>query len=362
MSNTKKIAVLSGDGIGPEIMQEAIRVLKYLPMANEFEVSQGKVGGAAYDEYGVHYPDETHQLCEMSDAILFGSVGGPIKDAHLDKWKNCEANSILALRKNFQLSANLRPANLYPSLVPISPLKQEIVEGGIDILIVRELVGDIYFGEHKQFVENGQRHATDMCEYNEAQIRTAAHQAFKSAQYRQKKVTSVDKANVLATSKLWREVLNEVSQDYPDITLEHMLVDNCAMQLILNPKQFDVIVTGNLFGDILSDAASVIPGSLGLMPSASFNKDGFGLYEPSGGSAPELAGKNIANPIGQILSLAMMLRYSFGMDAEAIKIENAVKQSLDLGLRTADLYVDSDISLKQVSTTEMTDSIIKLMD
>ncbi len=361
MSELRKVAVLSGDGIGPEIMQQAIRVLKGLEIGKTFEINFAEVGGAGYDKYGVHYPDETHQLCEKSDAILFGSVGGPIQDAHLDKWKNCEANSILALRKNFQLSVNLRPAQLYPSLIPISPLKQSVVEDGIDILIIRELVGDIYFGEHKQFVENNRRHATDLCEYNEDQIRIAAHQAFKSAQYRQKKVTSVDKANVLATSKLWREVLNEVANDYPDVTLEHMLVDNCAMQLILNPKQFDVIVTGNLFGDILSDAASVIPGSLGLMPSASFNQQGFGLYEPSGGSAPDLAGKNVANPIGQILSLAMMLRYSFDLNDEAIKIENAVKETLDSGLRTQDLWTSDTENLTKVSTQEMTDAIIEKM-
>jgi 3-isopropylmalate dehydrogenase len=355
---TYKVAVLPGDGIGPEIMEQALRVLATLNLQEVLQLSFGDIGGIAYDRHGTHYPDETHRLCQSADAVLFGSVGGPVEEAMLPKWKNCEANSILALRKNFKLNVNLRPAKLYPCLLSISPLKERIVAAGIDLLVVRELVGDIYFGEHTQYNVGGLRAARDVAEYREDQIRIAAHHAFQAALYREKKVTSVDKANVLATSKLWREIVNEVATEYSEVKLEHMLVDNCAMQLLLNPKQFDVILTANLFGDILSDAASAIPGSLGLMPSASLSETGFGLYEPAGGSAPNLANQNKANPIGQILSLAMMLRYSFALQVEAGEIENAVTAALAAGFRTEDIYA---VGMKKVGTAEMTDAIIKAM-
>ncbi len=356
---SKKVAVLPGDGIGPDIMAQAQRVLEAVDKDKIFEVTPAAIGGAAFEKFESHFPEETKKICEAADAILFGSVGGPIDQAHLPKWKNCETNSILALRKTFQLNVNLRPVKLYPALTAISPLKDSVIGNGTDILIIRELVGDIYFGEHKQYQENNKRHAFDSAEYDEDQIAIAAHQAFQAAKHRRGKVTSVDKANVMATSKLWREIVSEVGKQYPDVTLEHMLVDNCAMQLILNPGQFDVMVTANLFGDILSDAASAIPGSLGLMPSASLNASGFGLYEPSGGSAPDIAGKNCANPIGQILSLAMMLRYSFEMHDAASAIENAVRQALEAGYRTADILTEG---ARKIGTKEMTDAIISFIE
>ena len=309
----KTIAVLAGDGIGPEVMAQALRVLKEVSTQEAITLNyvEGYIGGAAYDHYQNHFPEETKKICQQADAILFGSIGGPITEAHLPKWKGCEANSLLSLRKTFSFNANLRPAKIYAELKDICPLKASVIDAGVDILIFRELIGDIYFGEHRHFVKDGKRYATDVAEYNEDQIASIAHKAFQAALIRSKKVTSVDKANVLSTSQLWREVVTEVAKDYPQVKLEHMLVDNCAMQLIARPTQFDVILTANLFGDILSDAASVIPGSLGLMPSASINQQGFAMYEPSGGSAPDIANQNVANPIAQILSAAMMLRYSF---------------------------------------------------
>jgi 3-isopropylmalate dehydrogenase len=349
-----KIAVLSGDGIGPEIMSQALRVLDALDLG--FKIEQGLIGGAAFDKYKSHFPDKTRELCLTSDAVLFGSVGGPINDAHLPKWHKCEANSILALRKTLKLNVNLRPATLFKSLISISPLKPELIEQGVDIMIIRELLGDIYFGEHKQFIENGLRVATDVAHYDEEQIKIAIHQGFKTAMARNKKLISVDKANVLDTSKLWRTIANEIAPEYPEVTLEHMLVDNCAMQIILNPAQFDTIVTANLFGDIISDAASALPGSLGLMPSASFSAEGFGLYEPSGGSAPDIANKDIANPIAQTLSLALMLRYSFDLNDEATRIERAIIKTLEDGYRTGDIYQASDI---KVGTQELTDRVIQ---
>ena len=349
----KKIAILAGDGIGPEVMTQTLRVLEALHLP--FECQHGLIGGAAYDKHESHFPEQTAQLCQSSDAVLFGSVGGPINDAHLPKWHRCEANSILALRKALALNVNLRPATLFKSLISISPLKPQLIEQGVDIMIIRELLGDIYFGEHKQFEENGLRVATDVARYDENQIKIALHQGFKTAMARNKKLVSVDKANVLDTSKLWRTIANEVAIEYPEVELEHMLVDNCAMQIILNPAQFDTIVTANLFGDILSDAASALPGSLGLMPSASFSEKGFGLYEPSGGSAPDIANQNIANPIAQILSLAMMLRYSFAMDIQATQIEQAIIKTLEAGFRTGDIYQEDDI---KVGTSELTDEVI----
>ena len=350
----KKIALLAGDGIGPEVMNQALRVLDALSLP--FKIEHGLIGGAAYEQHLNHFPKETERLCQSADAVLFGSVGGPINDAHLPKWHQCEANSLLALRQALKLNVNVRPSTLYKSLIKISPLKPELIEQGVDIMIIRELLGDIYFGEHKQFNENGLRVATDVARYDENQIKIALHKGFQTAMSRDKKLTSVDKANVLDTSKLWRTLANEMAVEYPDVTLEHMLVDNCAMQIILNPSQFDTIVTANLFGDIISDAASALPGSLGLMPSASFSADGFGLYEPSGGSAPDIAHQNIANPTAQILSLAFMLRYSFNMEQLAKQIEQAIIKTLEAGFRTADIWQGGDI---KVGTIEFTDEVIK---
>ncbi|BBH53538.1 3-isopropylmalate dehydrogenase [Fluviispira sanaruensis] len=356
----KKIAVLPGDGIGPEVMEQAIQVLRCIEKKfnHQFEINFAHVGGAAYEKFGSHFPESTKFVCQKADAILFGSVGGPISESHLAKWKDCEKNSILSLRKEFQFSSNIRPAKVYPELKDICPLKDSIIKNGIDIVIVRELLGDVYFGEHRTFIENQLRKASDLCEYNEKQIETVAHQSFKIALGRNRKVTSVDKANVLDTSKLWREVVAEVGKQYPTVTLEHMLVDNCAMQFFINPSQFDVIVTTNLFGDILSDAAAAFPGSLGLMPSASFNENGFALYEPSGGSAPDIASKNIANPIAQIMSLAMLLRHSFELVEEAQCIENAIQKTLQAGYRTSDICIDKE---KAVTTEQMTQQILYFM-
>jgi len=341
-----KIAVLPGDGIGPEVMAEALKVLEVIAkkFGHEFQLQHALIGGAAFETHGTHFPEETKKICESSGAILFGSVGGPVDEQNEPKWKNCERNSILAIRKTFQFFANLRPAKIYPELLDICPLKKELVEQGIDILVIRELIGDIYFGEHSTSTNNGKRMARDVMEYDEDQIAAIAHVAFKAAKFRRKKVTSIDKSNVLDCSKLWREVVNEVGRQYSDIQLQHMLVDNAAMQLIKNPAQFDVLLCPNMFGDILSDEAAALPGSLGLMPSASLNAQGFGLYEPAGGSAPDIAGKGIANPIAQILSAAMMLRYSFQLEKEAQAIEKAVGKTLKAGVRTRDLAEKGSIS------------------
>eukprot|EP00747_Dinoflagellata_sp_TGD_P071368 gnl/TRDRNA2_/TRDRNA2_157001_c0_seq2.p1 gnl/TRDRNA2_/TRDRNA2_157001_c0~~gnl/TRDRNA2_/TRDRNA2_157001_c0_seq2.p1 ORF type:complete len:507 (-),score=66.85 gnl/TRDRNA2_/TRDRNA2_157001_c0_seq2:408-1928(-) len=356
----KTISVLAGDGIGPEVMAEALRVLDVVSekFGHQFTYKEALIGGAAYDKFESHFPDETMKTCKESDAILFGSVGGPVADLNLPKWKGCEAKSLLSLRKTFQFSTNIRPAKVYPALQSICPLKDRIIANGIDIVIFRELLGDLYFGKHETKTLNGMRQAEDQALYDEKQIRTIMHAAFKAAQQRKRKLHSVDKANVLDTSKLWRTVADEVAKEYPDVELIHLLVDNCAMQLIVNPGQFDVIVTSNMFGDILSDAAAVLPGSLGLMPSASLNDEGFGMYEPSGGSAPRLTGQNKANPIAQILSAAMMLRYSFALDKEAAAIEMAIQQALDSGARTKDIAGKGD---KILSTSEMTDSILQKM-
>jgi len=353
-----KIAVLPGDGIGPEVMEEALRVLEAVSkeFGHEFQIDEGVVGGAAYEKYKSHFPEETKKLCQKSDAILFGSVGGPVKDMHLEKWKNCEANSILAIRKAFGFNANFRPVKIFKELAEICPLKKEIVDKGVDILFIRELLGDCYFGEHKTTTENGKRVARDVSEYTEDQISTVAHVAFQAAQKRRGKVSSVDKANVLDTSKLWRTVVHEVAKEYPDVELEDVLVDNCAMQIIRDPSQFDVVVLSNMFGDILSDAAAVLPGSLGLMASASVNAKGFALYEPPGGSAQDIAGQGIANPIAQILSVAMMLRFSFNLSIEASAIEKAVENALQKGNRTRDIYRGHGTS---VSSKQMTYAILK---
>ncbi len=367
----RTIAVLPGDGIGREVMREAVRVVKYVAdkFGHQFKMTEGYAGGAAYEKYGSHLPKETLDLCQESDAILFGSVGGPISEMNEPKWKDCERNSILTLRKQFKFAVNLRPAKVYPGMASISPIRADIVAKGVDMLIVRELLGDAYFGRHEEGVRDGVRFAQDESEYTEDQVRNAAHAGFKSARLRRKKLTSVDKANVLTASRLWRTVVKEVSSEYPDVELEDMLVDNCAMQLIKDPSQFDVIVTSNMFGDILSDASAALPGSLGLCASASLTDSGFGLFEPPGGSAQDIAGKGVANPIAQILSAALLLRYSFGLETEAQAIEEAVERSLQAGYRTSDIYVNLDDTAddtskplrwteKLVGTEGMTDAIL----
>lgn len=352
----RQIAVLPGDGIGPEVVHEALRIIS--AVSSDFDFKHALIGGAAWDEYHCHFPNETADICKHSDAILFGSVGGSVSEAKLEKWRGCEANSVLGLRKLFKFFANYRPVKVLPELAHLSPLAERIIgDKGCDLLIIRELIGDIYFGEHKLYEKDGVRQALDVAEYSEDQIGNIARVAFKAALTRRKKVTSVDKANVLSTSKLWREIVEEVALDYPEIQFEHMLVDNCAMQLVLNPSQFDVILTANLFGDILSDVGAVLPGSLGLLASASLNSEGFGMYEPPGGSAPDIAGKGIANPAGQILSAAMMLRFSFGMEREAAAIEEAVSRTLREGYRTRDLA-----STGFCTTSEFTDRVIERLD
>lgn len=360
MGVEKKIAVLSGDGIGPEVMAEAVKVLKHLGTlyGHKFNFVEALCGGAAFEatekagETPSHIPAATLQVCDSSDAILFGSVGGPVDQQHLPKWKDCEKNALLSLRKRFNLANNLRPSKVYPFLQHLCPLKPELAGSGIDVLCVRELVGGIYFGEHKR---EGDR-AWDVMEYTAEGIRKPVVFAFKAAQQRRKKVTIVDKANVLETSRLWREVAREVHKDFPDVEMEFMYVDNAAMQIITKPAAFDVICTENMFGDILSDALAMLPGSLGLMPSASLG-DTIHMYEPSGGSAPDIAGKNIANPVAQILSAAMMLRYSFGLEAEAVVIESAVTQVLEAGTLTGDL-VPKGSSTTPSSTSEMGDAVV----
>ncbi len=353
----KKIAVLAGDGIGPEVMQETLRLLDVVAKKfhHHFDYVEGAIGGYAYDISGSHCPEKTLQICQTMDAILFGSVGGPVTEQHQPKWHQCEVNSILKLRKHLNLNINIRPITVHAQLASHCPLKPETISHGIDMLIFRELTGGIYFGRHERSTKNHQRTALDECVYEENQIRKIAEAAFKSAVTRRKKLCSVDKANVLSTSQLWRDIVNEVAKDYPDVTLTHMLVDNCAMQLIINPHQFDVIVTENMFGDILSDLAAALPGSLGMVPSASLNDEGLGLYEPSGGSAPDIAGRGIANPCAQILSAAMMLRHSFDMHEEANIIENAVKTTLLQGIVTPDL---SQKNTKTVGTKAFVDAVI----
>lgn len=353
----RTVAVIPGDGIGPEVMKQAERVLQATADAfgHLFELKHGVAGGAAYEHFRSHMPEETLAVCRSSDAILFGSVGGPVSEQHLEKWKNCEANSILSLRKTFKFFANYRPVRLLPELSHLCPLKYELVKDGIDILFIRELLGDAYFGVKETTRENGRRVARDVSTYTEDEVAQVAEAAFKAARQRRGKVTSVDKANVLDASKLWRTVVHEVAGKYPDVELEDMLVDNCAMQIIRNPKQFDVVVTTNMFGDILTDEAAVLAGSLGLLASASVNADGFALYEPSGGSAPDIAGQGIANPIAQILSVALMLRFSFGLEQEAKAIETAVDRTLKAGYRTRDLSSEGATVL---GTADFTDKVL----
>ncbi len=356
----KEIAVLAGDGIGPEVMREALKVLRKIgdEFGHEFKFKEALAGGAAWDDYQNHLPEETLGICRESDAILFGSVGEEASMQDDPKWRDAEKNAILGLRKEFGLNINLRPAKVYPQLKDFCPLKFELIKDGVDILVVRELTGGIYFGEPRETVEtDGGKKAVDTMVYSTLEIERIAHTAFKAAQKRRGKLTSVDKANVLDCSRLWREVVDKVSEQYGDVELEHLLVDTVAMRLITHPARFDVIVTSNMFGDILSDESAAFPGSLGLMPSASIGEK-INMYEPSGGSAPDIAGKGIANPIAQILSGAMMLKYSFDMMREHDAIVNAVDRVLDEGFRTADIAEKKE---KMIPTSEMGDAIAKFI-
>lgn len=340
----KKIAVLPGDGIGPEVMDEAIKVLEAAAVSFdlEMEFAYGDVGGIAIDNHGEALPESTLEVCENSDAVLFGSVGGP-------QWENLppelqpERAALLPLRKHFDLFCNLRPAKVFPSLTSSCPLRADIVGDGFDILCVRELTSGIYFGTPRGREGHGEEErAFDTMAYTRSEIRRIAEMAFEAARSRRGKVTSVDKANVLTTMVLWREVVIEVAAAYPDVELNHLYIDNATMQLVKNPRQFDVMLCGNMFGDIISDESAMLTGSMGLLASASLNRQKFGLYEPAGGSAPDIAGKKIANPIAQILSAAMMLRHSFGLEQAAAAIEKAVETTLDKGLRTIDIAVSAD--------------------
>jgi 3-isopropylmalate dehydrogenase len=354
-----KIAVLPGDGIGPEIVTEAVKVLNALD--EKFELEHAPVGGAGYEASGHPLPDATLALAKQADAILFGAVGDWKYDT-LERALRPE-QAILGLRKHLQLFANFRPAICYPELTDASSLKPEII-AGLDILIVRELNGDIYFGQPRGIRTApdgnfaGAREGFDTMRYSEPEVRRIAHVAFQAAQKRQKKLTSVDKANVLETSQLWKEVMIEVSKEYPEVELSHMYVDNAAMQLVKAPKAFDVVVTGNMFGDILSDQASMLTGSIGMLPSASLDANNKGLYEPSHGSAPDIAGKGIANPLATILSAAMMLRYSLNRAEQADRIETAVKKVLAQGFRTGDIVTPG---CTQVGTAAMGDAVVKAL-
>lgn len=332
------IAVLPGDGIGPEVMAQAIKVLDKVQQKFGFTLNTtfADVGGIAIDNHGAALPQSTLETCENSDAILFGSVGGP-KWADLPPNEQPERGSLLPLRKHFGLFCNMRPASLLPSLAAASPLRADISGRGFDIVVIRELTGGIYFGEKGRSGEGSNEFAFDTQKYSREEIRRIAVIAFESAMKRGKKVTSIDKSNVLASSILWREVVIEVSKDYPEVELDHLYVDNAAMQLVKEPAQFDVMLCDNLFGDILSDECAMITGSMGLLPSASMNDKKFGLYEPAGGSAPDIAGQNIANPIAQILSAALLLRYSLDQNEAATAIETAVRQVVDAGKVTGDI-------------------------
>lgn len=336
-----KIALIPGDGIGPEIVREARKVLDAVcaKFGHTFSYSEVLLGGASIDVHGIPLTEDAVDTAKGSDAVLMGSIGG---DAKTSPWYQLEPDKrpeagLLAIRKALNLFANLRPAYLYQELKEACPLKEEIIGEGFDMIIVRELTGGLYFGERKTTEENGIKTAVDTLSYNENEIRRIAVKAFDIAMKRRKKVTSVDKANVLDSSRLWRSIVEEVAEDYPEVTLEHMLVDNCAMQLVHDPAQFDVILTENMFGDILSDEASMVTGSIGMLSSASLNDAKFGLYEPSHGSAPDIAGQNKANPIATILSAAMMLRYSLDLDKEADAVEEAVQKVLADGWRTGDI-------------------------
>ena len=354
-----KILILPGDGIGKEIVAQAVKVIDSLNANHDMGMSlvEGLIGGVAYDETGSPLPKETINSAKSCDSILLGAVGGP-------KWESLERNlrperGLLGIRAELDLFANLRPAILYPQLANASSLKTEIVSG-LDLMIVRELVGGIYFGEPRGVeVRDGERFGINSATYYESEIARIGHSAFQIAQKRGKRVCSVDKANVLEVCELWREVMEEVSRDYPDVALSHMYVDNAAMQLVRDPKQFDVMVTSNLFGDVLSDCAAMLTGSIGMLPSASLDKNNFGMYEPIHGSAPDIAGRDIANPLATILSVSMMLRYSLDQGEFADKINSAVSKVLDKGYRTSDIATDGD---KVVGTEEMGDLIVKAIE
>lgn len=355
-----KITCIPGDGIGPEIVAEAKKTLDAVALkyGHDMKYTDILMGGASIDVHGVPLTDEAVETARRADAVLMGSIGG---DTTTSPWYKLAPNlrpeaGLLAIRKALNLFANLRPAVLYEELAGACPLKAEISEKGFDMLIMRELTGGLYFGERRTTEENGIRKAVDTLTYDENEIRRIAIKGFDIARKRKKKVTSVDKANVLDSSRLWRAVVEEVAKDYPDVTLEHMLVDNCAMQLVKDPAQFDVILTENMFGDILSDEASMVTGSIGMLASASLNDTKFGLYEPSHGSAPDIAGKDLANPIATILSASMMLRYSFDLDKEADAIDNAVKQVLKDGYRTGDIMSEG---CTQVGCKKMGDLIVE---
>ncbi|MSU28434.1 MAG: 3-isopropylmalate dehydrogenase [Pedosphaera sp.] len=379
MSNTFKIAALAGDGIGPEVMHEAIKVLRAVEkkFSLSFQITEAPVGWAGIDAAGKALPDATLALCKESDAILFGSVGLPDRDPTIPKEERPERAALLRIRKEFGLFANLRPVKLPKALAHACPLRPERQGDGIDILVVRELTGGIYFGQPKKtenysidetqadegatiFIKRAQR-AIDTMVYTTPEIERIAHVAFKAAALRRNKVTSIDKANVLENGVLWREVVTKVARQYPHVALEHMFVDNAAMQLMLRPTQFDVMLCENMFGDILSDEAAALAGSLGMLPSASLGLTRgvhtFGFFEPAGGTAPDIAGKNLANPIAQILSTALMLRYSFDLEATADAIEAAVGKAIAQGLRTGDIFTPAETNAKQVGTREMGDAI-----
>ena len=353
-----KVGIIKGDGIGPEIVEEAMKVLDKVGegYGHTYRYKELLLGGASIDVHGIPLTDETVAEAKSCDAVLMGSIGG---DAKVSPWYQLEPNrrpeaGLLKIRKELNLFANLRPAVLYDELKGACPLKEEITEGGFDMMIMRELTGGLYFGNRKTEEIDGVMTACDGLTYNENEIRRIAKRAFEIAMKRRKKVISVDKANVLDSSRLWRKIVEEIAKEYPEVALEHMLVDNCAMQLVKDPKQFDVILTENMFGDILSDEASMVTGSIGMLASASLNDTKFGLYEPSGGSAPDIAGKGIANPIATILSAAMMLRFSFDLDKEADAIEKAVSQVLKDGYRTIDIMSEGK---EQVGTAKIGDLI-----
>ncbi|WP_130537068.1 3-isopropylmalate dehydrogenase [Thiomicrorhabdus indica] len=353
---TKNVLILPGDGIGPEITAEAVKVLNKLVETDGLDISMEEdlVGGAAYDVHGVPLADDTMQKAHDADAVLLGAVGGY-------KWESLDISvrpekGLLRLRKEMELFANLRPAMLFPQLASASTLKPEVV-AGLDILIVRELTGGIYFGQPRgiRTLENGERQGYNTYVYSESEVKRIAHVAFQAAMKRGKKLTSVDKANVLEVTEMWREIIDEIAPEYPEVEVNHMYVDNAAMQLVLNPKQFDVMVTGNMFGDILSDEASMLTGSIGMLASASLDKNNKGMYEPSHGSAPDIAGQNKANPLATIMSAAMMLRYTLGREDLAVKIEEAISKVLDQGLRTGDIM---DEGCTQVTCSEMGDAVV----
>ncbi|MDG0995744.1 MAG: 3-isopropylmalate dehydrogenase [Gammaproteobacteria bacterium] len=352
-----KILVLAGDGIGPEIVRQAVKILDQLKLQGcHLELETANLGGVAYDQEGSPFPETTRKLAEQADAILLGAVGGPQYD-DVERHLRPE-QGLLDIRGHLNLFANLRPALLYEDLAEASSLKPELV-AGLDLLIVRELVGGIYFGQPRaKEIKDGRRWGYNTMVYNEDEIRRIAHVAFAAAAKREGRLCSVDKANVLEVSLLWREIMEEVKTDYPTVELSHMYVDNAAMQLIRAPKQFDVMVTSNLFGDILSDAAAMLTGSIGMLPSASLNEDNLGMYEPIHGSAPDIAGKGIANPLATILSVAMMLRYSLSLEVEAKQVEEAVMQALTAGARTADIAKAGETIM---STDEMGDAVLRAM-